>query len=239
MNYICLICHNPQDIWIDFLSKFIKYQIVVIIDDNNICYNTKYENVKFIQINDNICIENGFINMNHTIKKNITGWEKAMFYFTHIINEYDNVWFLEDDVFLYNETTLTYIDNKYPNSDLLTNNYEINTTGHKNNWHWEKITIHHPPPYYFAMVCAVRMSSKIMSKIKKYAYKNKTLYFLEALFPTIAKFNEFIYDTPEELYTITYNKKHDLDNINKQNLYHPFKDINDHIFLRNKLDNIL
>jgi len=91
-NCICLICYKPNDIWIDFLSKFTKYDIYIIIDDNSIQHD-KLSNINIIQINDNECIKNGFVNMNFTIKKDVTSWEKAIYYFSTINTRYNNVWF--------------------------------------------------------------------------------------------------------------------------------------------------
>ena len=34
-NCICLICFKPNEIWLDFLATFIKYDIYLIIDDND------------------------------------------------------------------------------------------------------------------------------------------------------------------------------------------------------------
>ena len=239
MYCICLICLNPNNIWIEFLSTFTKYDIVIIIDDNSIDYKIKYNNytnIKFIQIENEECNKNGFINMNFCINKKISGWDKAIFYFANINTTYNNVWFIEDDVFLYDENTLLNIDTKYNDSDLLTSIYKENSTGHKNDWHWEKINIKLSPPYYYAMVCATRISKTLLSKIKDYATEYKTLFFLEALFPTLCKSNNLQYDIPDELHTIIYRKIYTIEDINKINLYHPVKDKTKHKLYRNKLD---
>ena len=39
---VCLICFKPNDIWIEFLSKFTKYDVFIIIDDNSKDYKDKY-----------------------------------------------------------------------------------------------------------------------------------------------------------------------------------------------------
>ena len=233
-NCICLICYKPNDIWIDFLSKFTKYDIYIIIDDNSIQHD-KLSNINIIQINDNECIKNGFVNMNFTIKKDVTSWEKAIYYFSTINTRYNNVWFLEDDVFLYDEASLLQIDSKYSNSDLLSNSYTENINGHKKNWHWYRIDIKLPPPYYSAMVCCVRMSSNLLSKLKNYVDEHNTLFFLEALFPTICKKNNMKYDTPIEFKNIVYRKKYEDKDIDKNNLFHPVKDITKHKHYRDIL----
>ena len=174
--------------------------------------------------------------MNFCINKKISGWDKAIFYFANINTNYNNVWFIEDDVFLYDENTLLNIDTKYNDSDLLTSTYKENSTGHKNDWHWKKINIKLSPPYYYAMVCATRISKTLLSKIKDYATEYKTLFFLEALFPTLCKSNNLQYDIPDELHTIIYRKIYTIEDINKINLYHPVKDTTKHKLYRNKLD---
>ena len=54
MNAICLITLRPNNIWCNFLNSFRKYQIFIIIDDNEFdCtfLKNKYTNITFIQIN--------------------------------------------------------------------------------------------------------------------------------------------------------------------------------------------
>jgi len=236
---VCLICLNPNDIWFEFLSQFKNYDVYVVIDNNTINYNgcfKHYDKIHVIQIQEIECIKSGFIDMNFLIGKQISGWEKALYYFSNINTNYKNVWFLEDDVFLYDESTFSNIDSKYLDSDLLSSPYtEKNNKNFKNDWHWDKIDIKLPLPYYSAMVCSVRISSKLMSAIKNYADKNKTLFFLEALFPTICKYHKLKYDVPKELRTITWRKLHKNNEINKINIYHPLKNIKTHTLIRNNL----
>ena len=235
---VCLICYKPDKIWVDFLSKFTRYDIYIIVDDNSKDYKGQYSefrNINIIQIKDEECKKNGFVDMNFTIEKDITAWEKSIYYFSTINTEYNKVWFFEDDVFLYDEKTLLNIDSKYENSDLLSNSYTANISGHKNDWHWYRIDIKFPPPYYGTMVCCVRMSSDLLSKIRNYANTHKTLFFLEALFPTICKRNNMKYDTPTEFKNIVYRKDYEDKDIDKNNLFHPVKDINKHTYYRDML----
>jgi len=231
-----LICFKPNLIHLDFLNKFASYDIFIIIDDNSTdykkAYSQTYTKIHIIQIPNTTCKNSGFIDMNFCINKKISGREKAVYYFSHINQNYSKVWFLEDDVFFYNEQTLLNIDSKYPESDLLTNFYKENLTGHKNDWNWPNVHIKIPPPYYYAMVCAVRISKTLLSKIKDYATTYNTLFFLEALFPTLCKYNNLIYDTPEELTTVTYREKYSTELINKVNIYHPVKGIKQHVVYR-------
>jgi hypothetical protein len=112
----------------------------MIIDDNSIDYKQNYlnyKNIKFIQILNEDCDKNGFIDMNFIINKQISGWDKAIYYFSMINTEYKNIWFLEDDVFLYDENTLINIDKKYIDGDLLSFSIHENKNGNKDWWHWK------------------------------------------------------------------------------------------------------
>lgn len=230
-NCICLICKFPDDIWMEFLSSFTEYDIFIIVDDNIKQYESIYDNIKIIQISEEECKKNGFMDMNFCIGKFISGWDKAIYYFSSLNTSYDNIWFMEDDVFFMNENTLLNIDLKY-NGDLLSNTYGENKTGHKNNWHWYRINISFPPPYYCAMVCSVRMSKKLLACIKNYADENKTLFFLEALFPSICFHNNLKYDVPDEMKEINYRKEFVKDDIDSINLFHPIKNFQHHLLFR-------
>jgi hypothetical protein len=235
-NCVCLICYKPNDIWFDFLSKFTKYDIYIIIDDNSKDYKgqySKFSNINIIQINNEETKSNGFINTD--FKENGQGWSKALYYFSSIYKNLNYVWFIEDDVFFKDEFTLLNIDSQYYDIDLLTNTVSENILGKKDYWNWSFIDINLPPPYYNAMCCASRMSNSLLSKIKEYATTNKTLYFHEALSPTICYLNKYSHKCPIELNNIVYRKDYIDKDIDKNNLFHPVKDITKHKHYRNML----
>lgn len=88
------------------------------------------------------------------------------------------------------------------------------------------------------MVCCVRISSNLLSKYKNYANEHSTLFFLEALFPTICKKNNMEYDTPIEFKNIVYRKNYEDKDIDVNNLFHPVKDITKHKHYRDILNKI-
>jgi hypothetical protein len=239
MNALCLITFIPNKIWCDFLNLFSNYKIFIIVDNNNFElyeFRNNYKNINFIQIEDIKCNLNGYIDTNFILNKLISGWDKALYYFGVENNNYDFVWFIEDDVFFYNESTLLKIDNQYINNDLLSNKIDENTNGDKNTWLWSKINIQYSPPYYNGMMCAVRFSTRMIECINNYAKEKNTLFFLEALFPTIAIKNNLNYNNPNELNNIYYRNDFKEEFINN-NLYHPVKNLDDHIYFR-KLNGI-
>ena len=240
---IALICFTPNDIYLDFLNKFSNYEVYIIIDDNSVnytaLYKTKYANLSFIQMQESLCKKYGFKNVNEIgIKKQISGWDKALCYFSLTeSNAYNNVWFIEDDVFFHNEETLLNIDAKYPDYDLLANS-EFNPVFDMNTWLWHpywNIKIKIEKPYYCGMMCATRLSQNVLKRIRVYATLYKELFFLEALIPTLSKSkpngNPVMLSCycPDELKTILYRHDYTSEQVsNKDNIYHPIKDILKH-----------
>ena len=87
------------------------------------------------------------------------------------------------------------------------------------------------------MTCAIRCSYKLLNYIKEYSKNNKTLYMDEAFFTTIANQNKLNVNVINELkHTIVFRNSWKLKDINKDNLYHPIKDMNIQEFYRNKLN---
>jgi len=66
---IALLCRYPDNIWLNFLENFSKYDIYIIIDENKNDYDELYKQINhklnIIQIDDNYCIQNGFYNFVH------------------------------------------------------------------------------------------------------------------------------------------------------------------------------
>jgi hypothetical protein len=140
---------------------------------------------------------------------------------------------MEDDVLVYNENTIIQIDKQYIDEDLLSSSYIENSDGNKNTWYWDRINIQYQPPYYNGMMCVVRFSKKMLNCINDYANENNTLFFLEALFPTIAIKNKLNYKTPIEFDKIYYRHDFTGEQFNINNFYHPLKDLNEHNSFRN------
>jgi hypothetical protein len=228
---LCLITYKPKPEWIEFLSTIDTYDIYIIVDDNSKTYSSKHTNIHFIQIDNEECRKHGFQNMNYFIGKEISGWDKALYYFSQVNTSYSQVWFLEDDVFFYNAKTLQEIDSSYDDTfDLVCPTFMGN---HTDPWpHWSTIQIAFPPPYSFGMVCACRVSNKLLSVIRDYAKQEHTLFFLEALFPTLATRTSMRIGHPKEMETIVFRHDYSIHEITKHNIYHPVKDIRLHTVFR-------
>jgi len=233
---LCLICRTPNDIWLKFLKEFINYDVYIIIDDNTRTYTTEFKNLNIIQIENEHCKKTGFCDVNFFPNKHIliAGWDKALYYFAVKNTNYKDIWFIEEDVFFANETTLVNIDKQYPVADLLVNT--IKDKIQYPTWpHWHKLKNKINEPHYNAMCCAIRVSSRLLQKMREYATINKTLFFIEGLIPTLCKQNYLTSYSPRQLNTIHWRHTFLIKDINKTQIYHPIKNMEDHLAIRNQL----
>jgi len=237
---LAVLCLKPPKVWLDFLATFTRYDVYLIIDDNAETYSEhyakEYPTIHFIQIDSEKCENAFFTNMNLLFGKPVTAWEKAIYYFHFKNTSYDSVWYLEDDVFIYSESTLLSIDSQYPTSDLLTAEYEtVDEAQYKTSPWWNPKRVQIPafePPYSNAMVCGVRISTTLLSVINEYAQQNHTLFFLEAMFPSLAKRYNLVYHTPSEMKSILYRRDWTVEELSTTNIYHPIKDLQQQLEFR-------
>jgi hypothetical protein len=235
---IALIVKEPTEIYLTFLATFVSYDIYIIIDSNKsmLHFQKKYKTLNIIQFDEELCIKYGFKNVNYIgIRKVVSGWDKALLFFSVIIpNIYKQIWFIEDDVFFLDEKVLTNLDDKYEGQDLLAN---CDFKNSDEPWVWSYIDIKIAKPHYCGMMCITRISKQLLQGIRWYATRYKSLFFLEALFPTITKHFSLTHFRPEELTTVTYRQEfsEETDGLKlKTHVFHPVKDIIKHLYLRNK-----
>lgn len=96
---ICWICRFPQAITIRVAQAVAERsgRTVFIISDEP--FTGKVRAVEIRHIADETCIQSHFYGSNYLIPKNVSGWDKCIYFFSRICLEYDFVWILEDDVF--------------------------------------------------------------------------------------------------------------------------------------------
>lgn len=242
-NAICIICYKPPNkALFEFYNSFKNYEVYIILDDNSKDYKNSlellYTNISIIQMDKNICIDEGFQYAADVGKKTTKGfgWEKAIYSFAKTYTHYENVWIMEEDVFIYGEETLINLDVKYKEEDLLCNSSF--GEGKLHEWVWRMLTIKLDPPYYCGMVCGIRVSQKLLTNVKEYANAYKMLFFIEALFPTLSKKNGFkIIESPPEFSNVTFNNTFDIKSYNKTNLFHPCKNVEQWTSIRQFIDN--
>jgi hypothetical protein len=245
-NAICFITRYLDPVLLNFAESCSKYNdIYIVVDDNTQLVSiNKTSKVKILQINNNECINNNYIKSTWRFKLDVTGWDKAFYYFCEN-NKYDNVWFIEDDVFIPKPNTIYNIDLINNSSDLLCKDM-INVTNNKsNNQSWlDKINnakqLLQSKPIYWSWVCAMRCSSKLLKLIKLFKERHKQLYFHEILIPSLVKINNLLYKTIPELKNIIYRKDHNDSDIisNPTYLYHPIKEYHRHESLRQVMGSV-
>lgn len=242
-NAICFIVREYNELLFEFAeSCTFEYDVYIVIDDNSTIIPSK-NNVNIIQINNQECLDNYFIKSTYRFNQDVTGWDKAFYYFSNSVVNYDHVWFLEDDVYFGNSNILKNIDNKYPDIDML-------CEGDR------KITKDFPPndfklpiefrntlkmSIYQSMICAVRISKNVLNLLKLTAQKYKRLYFHELLLLSLVKHNNLSYLRIEELSTIIYRHewKYNIIKSKPSNLFHPIKDLNIQKKLRKYFSHLL
>jgi hypothetical protein len=243
-NAICFITRKFDLKLLEFAELCSKYNdTYLLVDDNEEIIQHPGSNVKIIQMDNNKCTNSNYIKSTWRFSLNITGWDKAFYYFCED-NNYDNVWFIEDDVFISKPNILYELDNKYGSSDLLIRDIVHVTNPTSNNKAWIEIVndLNKFPDMnkiYWSWVCAMRCSKKLLELMKTFKNKNNQLYFHELLIPSLVINNNLSYKKIEELKYIIYRSEYkDVDIISKPTyLFHPMKDYNRHKKLRSMINN--
>jgi hypothetical protein len=228
-NIICILTVRPCIKTYNFIKELklkSDYEVFIVIDDNKYDIPNYDGVVKVIKIKNEESESIGYKNTILWLNGRAGSRDKALYYFNRYYTNYDNIWFLEDDVFIPRINTIKDIDNKYIEGDLLTSDHEI-VYEKRYDWHWVLVQNHIKIdlPYAKSMICAIRCSRKMMICIDDYVKKYNNLFLDEALFNTIALHNELDVKAIPELSTIHWKKDWVLEDIKKTNLYHPIKDI--------------
>jgi hypothetical protein len=249
-NALCIITKNA-DADLDFYNNITMYDVYIIIDNNYTPITNlikQYSNLNFIKMDNDYVESKNYINSSSIYLNfnKVIGWDKALLFFNELTKykktttlrkyEYNFIWFLENDVWFFDETTLLNIDNKYFESDLLTNKY-----GEKDNeliWPWNVIKKDGDFKYYKSLICGCRFSQKMIESIDEYVNEFKTLLFIEIMFPTLAFKNNLIYHCPDELNKILYQYDFVDVDFNKIQLFHPVKNIEKQKLIRNNISSI-
>jgi hypothetical protein len=236
-NLICFLTIRPSNLFYDFVLSLPNPENIYICIDDNYYKIPDYDyKIKIIKFQNRLCEREGFKNT-HSQIKGATSREKALYYFCKNNIDFDNVWFIEEDVFIPTKEAIQNIDNKHIEGDLLVSKNDITYTK-RTDWLWNLINkqVRIPPPYSKSMICAIRCSKKLLQCIHNYAKKYKTLFMCEALFNTICIHNNLKLIVVEELSTITWNYKWKHGEVNKTNLFHPVKSISQQYKFRTPYD---
>jgi hypothetical protein len=246
---IAVLTKIPSNELIEFYKKTIdeNHELFIVVDDNQHKIS-EHDGINFIYLDDSICIHQGFTLFNTAIKKNgifsnCSAWEKALMFFCELNKTYDHVWFIEDDVFIPQSGLISEIDQQHPHSDLITNRHNINNDGSLGAWKWWQTFPREilPPPWAHSMVCAVRLSKKLLQVLSEFVKDHKnSMKFIEYIFNTLALHNNLEIRTINNLSGIrgprlpwtTFKL------MRPHIFYHPVKSIDDQIKFRKELEEL-
>jgi len=232
-NAICIVSKEPARQWMEFLKDFVHYDVYIVFHHGNPetveDFKEKYPTIHFVTFSEEECIQNGFQNSSHMENSSLNfgrviAWDKALYLFSKIETGYDHVWFLEDDVFFCGETTVANLDQEYPDADILCPNKNPEPKEGEWAWFWPAIHIPFPGPYFHSMICSVRLSRALLSHINTYVQRYGTLFFIEAMFPTMASHHGLQYTICDKLKSY-WRKEWAEDEINNTDICHPVKDL--------------
>lgn len=232
-TYICLLCVKPSRSTYDFYKKLRsdKYNVVIVIDDESYeipGYNEDTDKLQVIKIDKKESEDAGFKDCILWLRGQAGSRDKALYYFCKKGIQYENIWFIEEDVFIPDMHTLKTIDDSInvPCDLLCATNGVLTTPTTVGNWSVvsEQLKGKLELPYAHSMISAARCSKKMMDAINDYADKHKTLFLDESLFVTLALKNNLNINNPPALAGILWDKQWKLCEIEKGKLYHPIKD---------------
>lgn len=251
ITYIAFLSKYPNKCLINFAEKLSEYyKVFIIIDDNSKKYQNNNTKVTLIQINNEICIENNYkyaLEMFYNNVKNndntrkVLAKDKAIYYFLNKDINFDNIWFIEDDVFISSVNLFKTLNENYQNSDLLCSHNSKGTKieAEKREWFWNYAIHIFGEPSYCTMACCIRVSNNLLKIVDNVIKTLKFIPFHEFLFTTLANKYNLIINTSYELSNIKYTEKWTIEDFkkNKNIIYHPVKDFDNHDNYRIILEN--
>lgn len=240
---ICFLAVSPSRLFFNFCDSLVNqtYDVYVCVDKP---FDANFDSLcKIIQIPNNVAEEAGFKGSVLYFNNKACSRDKALYYFCCIHKpQYEMIWFIEEDVFIPSVETIPNIDQKYPSGDLLSPSHYIfkkKNFFEANTWHWNHIFNQTPLKHPFAasMICAIRVSWKLINTIRRYVQLYKSLFLDEVLFNTLAlKAGLQVIVAKDELhYTILHKYPWEkYKSLPTAYLYHPIKDVGTQFKLREK-----
>jgi len=137
-NAICFITRTLDPKTLEFAESCTEFNdVYIVVDDNNQeIVQDSTSNVKIIKLDNSECSDNNYIRSTSRFNLDVTGWDKAFYYFCKKNKVYDNVWFIEDDVFIPSSNTLYNLDLLYPSEDLIVREMSNITDNKSSNQNW-------------------------------------------------------------------------------------------------------
>jgi hypothetical protein len=220
MKECALILTRSNNSYVDYLSKNLELDSYIISDTD---------------ISDESAISRNFINATSKKLKNPNSWDKSFLFIqdNSLLNKYDNIWFLEDDVYSRNIKIINSFISKVSKE-----NYDLCYYKH---WYfntapiWVKDTIFLKDfvqnGFYQSYNQFSRLSNRLVNQIFNIHQSYNSLFFHEYMFPNLARYQGYkILQFVDQIqYRNFFGKFYCGRSIPKQNIqtdkiYHPVKD---------------
>jgi hypothetical protein len=234
---VCFLCVCPTETVLGFAEKVANsYQVFIVCDDIN-CQTPQNTKITFIRISDDECKRTGWTGSNIAIDKVPSAWDKALYYFSVKEVGPAYVWFIEEDVFVPNVELLMNLDKKYPDTDLIAKQNVKEEDDPSFDWWFDGKGVLEEP-LYRSLVCATRVSRKVLYSLVHFVNTHKRLAFIEIIFNTIVFHENMTLAMPEELQTIIWRHNWVPEAVDKHHMFHPVKDTEQHDSFRDRLEQI-
>jgi hypothetical protein len=229
MRNLCLfLCRNRTKYLSDLYQKLKKNIDVYFVCDNEIDSKQVLRN-NFTDLNR---LTSDVLDLN---KYKITAWEKSFFYIhkNNLINKYNNIYFIEDDVYSKNFDTYSHLIKYWNTLDHDFISSAIKSKQQDAGWSWwsqdtEYERYFQNPYRAFNPLC--RLSSRLIEYILEFRKQNNKFYFQEILFSSIVVENKLNYidynfdkDSNKYIGKIHFRPKILPALITDNKLYHPVK----------------
>lgn len=234
---VCFLCVCPNEKVINFAKTVsAHYKTYIVCDDVN-CKTPEEPDVTFLKITDMESASAGWTKSNITLKKPTTAWDKVLYYFAVKDTSPAHVWIIEEDVFVPDASVLTTIDAKYPDADLIAKQNVRDDEDPEFMW-WYDADGYLEKPLYRSLVCATRLSRRLLGAVKEFVAQHKRLVFIEIIFNTLVAKQGMKLEMPEELSTIIWRHDWTPETVDTKHLFHPIKDVTIHDSYRERLGQI-
>jgi hypothetical protein len=246
-----ILAYEPTREMIEFISDVNERTSCkgFIVVDNNSYVPSKNISKYILQMDDKLCYDSGFRNVNFVIKKKVTAWDKVLYFLCRVLQDIDFAWIVEDDVFIPSMKSIEKMTNKYKDYDLVTASDISNKAEDRTSWHWKYMpkymnTNSPKKGWYKSMVPAMGISRRLLYTINLHTLAYKQLMFIEFMFNTICHRAGLNNITAPEFNYIVWRKSRTEDNWTKEDVlkesseywYHPIKNREDHYELHKVLN---
>ena len=231
---ICLLCVCPTDRVLKFASKYAETHPVYVVCDDPSCTVPMSTPITFVKLTDEVCKTSGYNNSNPAIPKRPSAWDKALYYFCTQNIEPQHVWFVEEDVFVPRESLFKELDERYPTTDFIMKQHVKDTDDPAFEF-WYDGDGKMDRPFYRSLVCATRVSRRLLDRVKDLHDSKRTLVFIEIMFNTLAVQNNYTMEMPKELQNIIFRHEWTEETVNGNELFHPVKDTTLHDTYRERI----